>query len=1083
MEIEAKFSISSVETFQHLRAVGQMAGYQLSTGQTKQVHDIYLDTEDRLILAAGYACRRREGPDGPLITVKGLGGAKGAVHRREELEAQMPTPGGGSPEEWPAGLARDKILSLIGEAPLLPLFDLRQERFERLVGRHEDPIAELSLDSVHLATSGGEWSFFELEVELTSQGAEEDLAVIVACLQDEWKLAAETRSKFERALAFVEKTPDSRDTELLTPQERAVLQHVSQRDDLYGRRAIALLALDEGRTQTRAGERAGMSARQVRRWLAEFRYRRLAIFPRRTLDEVELVHARPEPLPAQKESSKPLSLDDLFERYQVDQTHARSVADLALWLFDRLNLAHRLPPERRSLLETAALVHNVGLEADPGRHHIAGRDILLAHPPAGLDDQERLMVALITFLHRKRITRKKLDKLSKTLFVDLDEPAFGQALGMAALVRMADGLDYSQTASNRLGQVRQSDGIIVIEVDGPHASIDAARAQKKGDLWHRLFDVELQFRPNPTGREGAMAHRPEMPQVGTRNRPPKKPGLAPDDSMAEAARKTFWLHFQRMLYHEPGTRLGEDIEELHDMRVATRRMRAAYQVFSDYLDKDYMAPFLKSLRRTGRALGAVRDLDVFWEKTEHYLAALPPDQPVSLEPLRAVWEGERKVARERMLAYLDSKRYARFTEDFGEFLQTPGAGGLPVLARDGEPVPHRLQHVVPVAVYQRLAAVWAYDEWVTIPDVPMERLHQLRIAAKGLRYTLEYFQEVLGPEAKTVIEEVKALQDHLGDFQDAVVASSLLRDFLTWGTWGHKGVKEKRAFIPIEPVVAPGVAVYLAARQTELQHLLDTFPQVWARFHRPEFSQLVIAALTPLFASNHSFTSTESRGGEDVSNEPMYVVLLGPPASGKGTQAAQLREALNLPHVASGDLFREHLKSQTELGQKAKAYMDRGELVPDDITIAMVMDRLSRPDCANGALLDGFPRTIAQAEALDQALVAQGHKISLVPNIAVPDEVLVERVSGRRICRVCGESYHVLFNPPKQPGVCDKDGGELYQRDDDQPETVRQRLKVYWEQTSPLIDYYRNKGVLVEINGDQPIDAVQADLRAAVTDV
>jgi adenylate kinase len=214
--------------------------------------------------------------------------------------------------------------------------------------------------------------------------------------------------------------------------------------------------------------------------------------------------------------------------------------------------------------------------------------------------------------------------------------------------------------------------------------------------------------------------------------------------------------------------------------------------------------------------------------------------------------------------------------------------------------------------------------------------------------------------------------------------------------------------------------------------------------------------------------------------ERQYIVLLGPPASGKGTQAAQLREALKLPHVASGDLFRENLKNETELGLKAKGYMDRGELVPDDITIAMVMDRLSRPDCAHGALLDGFPRTIAQAEALDQALAAQGHKISLVPNIVVPDEVLVERVSGRRLCRVCGEPYHVRFNQPQQPGICDNDGGELYQRDDDKPETVRKRLKVYWEQTSPLIDYYRKQSVLVDVNGDQSINAVQAELRAAV---
>jgi adenylate kinase len=220
-----------------------------------------------------------------------------------------------------------------------------------------------------------------------------------------------------------------------------------------------------------------------------------------------------------------------------------------------------------------------------------------------------------------------------------------------------------------------------------------------------------------------------------------------------------------------------------------------------------------------------------------------------------------------------------------------------------------------------------------------------------------------------------------------------------------------------------------------------------------------------------------------MTTERRYIVLLGPPASGKGTQAAELREALKLPHVASGDLFRENLKNETELGLKAKGYMDRGELVPDDITIAMVMDRLSRPDCAHGALLDGFPRTIAQAEALDGALAAQGHKISLVPNIVVPDEVLVERVSGRRLCRVCGEPYHVLFNQPQQPGVCDYDGGELYQRDDDKPETVRKRLKVYWEQTSPLIDYYRQQSVLVDVNGDQSIDAVQAELRAAVGNI
>ena len=215
--------------------------------------------------------------------------------------------------------------------------------------------------------------------------------------------------------------------------------------------------------------------------------------------------------------------------------------------------------------------------------------------------------------------------------------------------------------------------------------------------------------------------------------------------------------------------------------------------------------------------------------------------------------------------------------------------------------------------------------------------------------------------------------------------------------------------------------------------------------------------------------------------EPKYIILLGPPASGKGTQATRLRDLVNLPHVASGDLFRYNLKNETELGLKAKTYMDLGALVPDDITIAMVLDRLSRDDCQTGALLDGFPRTIAQAEALDAALAESDHKINLVLNISVPDEVLIKRVTGRRLCRTCGEPYHIIFKLPKKEGICDLDGGELYQRDDDSEETARTRLSVYWNQTSPLIDYYRGHGVLKDIDGDQTIDAVTSDLSAEIT--
>lgn len=217
-----------------------------------------------------------------------------------------------------------------------------------------------------------------------------------------------------------------------------------------------------------------------------------------------------------------------------------------------------------------------------------------------------------------------------------------------------------------------------------------------------------------------------------------------------------------------------------------------------------------------------------------------------------------------------------------------------------------------------------------------------------------------------------------------------------------------------------------------------------------------------------------------MKTDPRYIVLIGPPGSGKGTQAARISQELNIPHVSSGDLFRHNLENETDLGKKAKVYIDRGSLVPDDITIAMVLDRLGQPDCVKGALLDGFPRTLAQAEALDKALAAQGNKVSLVPFIALSDQVVIKRLSGRRICRKCQAPFHVDYNPFRTCPYNKCHGEYLYQRDDDKPETVRSRLKVYWEQTSPLISYYRDTGVLVEINGDQAIEAVEAELRAAI---
>ncbi len=210
----------------------------------------------------------------------------------------------------------------------------------------------------------------------------------------------------------------------------------------------------------------------------------------------------------------------------------------------------------------------------------------------------------------------------------------------------------------------------------------------------------------------------------------------------------------------------------------------------------------------------------------------------------------------------------------------------------------------------------------------------------------------------------------------------------------------------------------------------------------------------------------------------MNLILLGGPGAGKGTQAKLIVEKYKIPQISTGDMLREAVKQGTELGKKAKEYMDKGELVPDEIVIGIVKERLKQPDCDRGFILDGFPRTIAQAEALDKILDEIGKKIDAVINIQVPEEEIVRRIVNRRTCKNCGAIYHLIYSPPKEPNKCDKCGGELYQRDDDKEETVRERLRVYREQTEPLIEYYQKKGILYNVDGTKDINGVFEEIKS-----
>ena len=490
MEIEAKFQVPDDDTLDRLARYGRAGRVYRSDNRGRRLHeDTYLDSPTGLLLRAGYTCRlRRRTAGGTLITVKGLAGA-GEVMRREELEVEIDN-GVLHPAGWSEGPARELVFAIVGLEGLLPLVALRQERVLRDVSTADGVIAEMSSDRVEVegGSGGSSGRFLELEIELKGDGAESDLSAVAAALRDSWGLPSERRSKFERALAVVEEQahraaaggqtrghggrPGGRG--LLTPSELAASTRIAEQNDVYGRRARALVALHEGATQEEAGALAGFSSRRTRYWLAEFRRDRLGIFP------VELLE--------------------------------------------------------------------VAVDAEPAAVEEA------ADEPATAPEEA-------------------LDEDAAFVMPPLEDPA---------------------------------DADLVTE--------DAAEPDVAPTVTVATITV---VEPPPAEVGDGAAERAKATKAATEKKPKAvRPGVRADDTMAEAADKILLFQLRRMIEHEPGTRKGEDIEELHDMRVATRRMRAALRLFEAFLDPEALRPFLKTLRRTGRTLGAVRDLDVFWEKTE-----------------------------------------------------------------------------------------------------------------------------------------------------------------------------------------------------------------------------------------------------------------------------------------------------------------------------------------------------------------------------------------------------------------------------------------------------------------------------------
>ncbi|MDM8532930.1 CHAD domain-containing protein [Anaerolineales bacterium HSG25] len=453
--------------------------------------------------------------------------------------------------------------------------------------------------------------------------------------------------------------------------------------------------------------------------------------------------------------------------------------------------------------------------------------ILITNQSASLEEISRLVELTTRTVKRwqQKFGDVRLNIFPKTFLEEMSQTPESEEDDPETQTEAVEQVEEVATANEEMlttdEEVATTDEVAPEEVD--------AEAEVETEV---VTDVETDSSTPEPAEESA-------PIVETEPTPPEAIptiGLDPTDTLAEGGRKILKFHFKRMLDNEAGTRLGEDTESLHDMRVATRRMRAAFELFGDSYIKANVKPLQKGLKATAQMLGAVRDLDVFMEKLTAYQQTLDEAEQGELLPLIEYCQQRREQARAEMLAYLEHKSYAKFKKAFKKFVNTPGKGAKAVLTN--QPVPYQLRHVVSSLIYQRYEAVRAYDPLLHTPSI--ERLHELRISFKGFRYGLEYFRELLGNDGESVIKQLKLIQDHLGDLNDASVATDLLDEFL-------KNWKFYRDDLPSADKKKPrAVRVYLKHNIATGKDLVDSFPTVWDEFNSPSVRRQVALAVASL---------------------------------------------------------------------------------------------------------------------------------------------------------------------------------------------------------------------------------------------
>lgn len=854
MEIESKFLVTEEADFQALENLSGLASYALSEAKLQQIEDIFFDTADKAIMATGYYLRVRKeyGENGRWVTIKSLGGFESGTHRREEYVSFLPE--GMSVLECPDSRIRNMIFEFTAGLELFPLLSLTQKRVIRKVKTGKRIIAEIYLDRVNLKSKGREKLYNEFEVELKSEGTPEELEAIRSFLLKYYNLTESLFSKFERAFLFMEGLPEKT---FMSLRERAFCAQLAAQKNVYGKQAKIIMELDKRQNCKELSVLLKVPQTEIEALYSKFEKERLSIFPFTTYKEKDPeFHLQPGKSYVLKKETKSVEFkewdpENLLGYYGVDKNTAEKSREYAFALFDGLFICHELGQEERKLLGLSAFLKDIGISVFPEEKARMSREILLTHLIKGLQLHEILILALIMKLQDPCINEKKIISTLKGYHTKLPPGFQNKALMLAAIMRIAD---LFESPGIRPGKIRQLEDALEIEMVGIETEKAVKKVERKSELWKYLFGKKLLFTQVaeevkvPTGEESGAkgkngkGKKPEKKKY----RLSEKVTVKPTDSMAWLACRIFSFQFSCMLSHEKGTIQGEEIEELHDMRVAVRRMRAAARVFEAYLDPGQLEPHLKGLRKTLGSLGEVRDLDVFREKAEVYLKTLPSGHEHDLDKLFAALAEEREKARKNMLDYLNSEKYSDFKKNLSDALASPETLVLPSINKKHDALPHRVREVLPSILYARLADISAYSEWIEGPYLPVGCLHRLRIAAKGMRYTLEFFEGVLGEDAKTLIQEFKTFQDHLGNLHDAMVAVNLLDSCLRNGEWGSAETGKASGKYRFSEGVH-GIEAYLAYKEEELQMLLDNFQDAWEKIWNGDFRERIESAVKNLY--------------------------------------------------------------------------------------------------------------------------------------------------------------------------------------------------------------------------------------------